>query len=208
MNRVIITMRQQERKELRDFFMEVVRGFAMGPEHFPAEELNRTLDRTINKIFRIQDDAEDNVVRLRESILRRDSQYILWAHMDDFAERMDTLLSSVDQAIKDYQDNRKEIALLQRIKELEAIEDDPARKEEYETGMRQAMRQAKTLLDPTLKAERDERLRVSIRAAFERAIFYAETNREDMANMPLRRDGLTAEERTNKFECWFGRHYS
>lgn len=147
-----------------------------------------------------QIDAIHKVAEMEQAILKRDGRIIQLETEAAFRECLTHIFQSIDEAIHDYLNNPEEREVLREIEELAAMEITPENAAEYSRRMKEAMKRAKDVMDPT---EREQKLKRTIN----QTVFGVASGYRDEMIIPLRRLGLSREEREGKFAEWIARNY-
>lgn len=158
------------------------------------------VERFLEPVIADQIEAINKVAEMEQAILKRDGMIIKLQTEAAFKECLTHIFQSIDEAIEDYLNNPEEREVLREIEKLAAMEITPENAVEYSRRMKEAMTRAKAVMDPT---EREQKLKRTVN----QAVFGVASGYRDEMIIPLRRLGLSREEREGKFAEWIARNY-
>lgn len=158
------------------------------------------IGKFIEPVIADQIEAIHKMAEMEQAILRRDAQIIKLQTEAAFRECLTHIFQSLDEAIEDYINNPEEREVLREIETLAAMEITEENAVEYAARMKKALARAKDVMDPS---EREQKLKKTINTA----VFGVPAACRDEMIIPLRRLGLSREEREGKFSEWLSRNY-
>lgn len=158
------------------------------------------VERFIEPVIAEQIEAINQMAEMELATLKRDARIIELETEAAFKECLTHVFNSLDEAVQNYLNNPEEREIIREIEELAAMEITEENAAEYAQRMQDALRRAKDVMDPS---EREHKLKKTINEA----VFGVSTAYRDDMIIPLRRLGMSREEREGKFSDWVSRTY-
>lgn len=196
----LINAFQEKNKRFRWVRDYIVSSYNDGYAFEDPVGFRREVEQFLEPVIADQIEAIEKMSEMEMELLKRDA-HILFLEAEIALERsLKRIFNQIDQAAEDFVNNADERELLKEIKELSSMEITPENAAEHNARMRDALRKAKDVMNP---AERQTKLK----STMNKAIFGVDASYRDEMIMPLRRLGLSREQREDKFQNWLSRHY-
>lgn len=160
----------------------------------------KDIEQFLEPVIAEQIDAIHQMAEMEREILRRDARILILETQMAFDASLKEIFNRMSERMEHHRHNPEEAALIREIEALCSMEITEENAAEHNRRMREALLRTKDIMNPE---ERKQRLKKSL----SEAEFGLKGTFNDEMIIPLRRYGMSREQREAKFQSWLSRHY-
>lgn len=160
----------------------------------------REIEQFLEPVIADQINAIRDMAEMERAILHRDARIIILEAELAMERALRRAFETIEEGVKNCLENREEYKLMREIEELCSMDITDENAAEYSRRMREALLKTKEIMEPEERARK-------LKTALNKAVFNSRNGLHDEMITPLRRMGLSREEREHKFQSFIARHY-